>query len=130
MNFLPQPRQAAGEQAAGLLRSMLADQQELPQYRRYVVVRQRWQAGKQFPAARQAQPVKGDFQAFGGFCLAGVGGMIGLAHHRQHQGRAVLHQFGDIAKRTAAIVDSAHDPVVTLLRHRYTNTVEQLYPGL
>lgn len=118
VDFLPQPRQAAGEKAAGLLCGVLADHQELAQHGRDVGVRQCRQAIEQLLAACQAQAIEGDFQAFGRLSLAGIGRVIGLAHHRQHQGRAVLHQFGDLAQGAAVIVDGAHDPVVTVLRHR------------
>ncbi|EJT84778.1 hypothetical protein PPS11_17720 [Pseudomonas putida S11] len=130
VDFLPQPCQAACEQAAGLLRGVLADQLKLAQYRRDLFDGHCWQALEQLFAALQAQAVEGDFQAFGGLCQAGIGGVIGFAHHRQHQRRAILHQFGDIAQRAAVIVDGGHDPVVAVLRHGDANTFEQLYPGL
>ncbi|MCY1187992.1 hypothetical protein D9M73_290390 [compost metagenome] len=109
---------------------MLADQQELAQHRRNVFVRHRGEAFEQLLAARQAQAVEGDFQALGRFRLAGVGRMVGLAHDRQHQSGAVLHQFGDFTQRAAAVVDGRQDPVVTVLWHRHAKAIEQFYPGL
>ncbi len=98
MDFLPQPRQSAGEQATGLLRGMLTDHLELAQHRRDVFHRQRWQALEQQCAALKAQAIERNLQAFGRLGLAGVGRVVGFAHHRQHQGRAVLHQLGDVAQ--------------------------------
>ena len=130
MDFLPQACKAAGEQAIGLLGGVLADQQELAQYRRDLVIRHGGQAGQQLAGARQAQAVEGDFQAFGGFRLAGVGRVVGFAHYAEHQRGAVLHQFGDVAQGAAVVVDGLQHTVVAVLRNRHANPVEQLYPGL
>lgn len=81
MNLLPQPCQAAGEQSAGLLCRMLADHLELAQYRRNFLHGQRRQAFEKLLAALQAQAVESNLQAFGGFGEAGIGGVIGFAHH-------------------------------------------------
>ncbi|MCY1557637.1 hypothetical protein D9M68_945050 [compost metagenome] len=60
---------------------MLADHLELAQYRRNFLYGQRRQAFEKLLAALQAQAVESDLQAFGGFGKAGIGGVIGLAHH-------------------------------------------------
>jgi hypothetical protein len=65
------------------------------------------QAREQFFGTRQAQAVDRHLEVFRRFGQAAVGVTIGLADHAQGQGRAVLHQFGDVAQRAAVVADGA-----------------------
>jgi hypothetical protein len=105
------------------LRGVLADQLELAQHRRDVVAGS-GQACEQLFGAFEAQAIEGDFQVFRRLGQAAMGVVVGFAHHAQHQGRAVLHQFGDIAQRAAAVADGP-DPVVAL-RHRQAHISSSL----
>ena len=59
MNVLPQTRQAAGEQTAGLLGRVLAYQQQLAQGHRNVFFRHRGQARQQLLGAFEAEAEAG-----------------------------------------------------------------------
>ncbi|MNE38252.1 hypothetical protein D3C80_1321450 [compost metagenome] len=130
MDFLPQPRQAAGEQAVGLLAGMLADNLQLTQGWRNLALGHGRQAFQQLRRARQAQAVERDLQALGCLAGAGIAVVVGLTHDTEHQCRAVLHQFGDVAQRAAAIADGDFYPLVTGQRNWQAYAVEELDPGI
>ncbi|MNV82908.1 hypothetical protein D3C71_1766770 [compost metagenome] len=98
MNVLPQPCQATGKKTVGLLGGVLADQLQLPQGWRDLVAGHCRQAGEQFFRAFEAQASDRHLKVFAGLGQAAVGVAVGLANDAQGQGRAVLHQLGDIAQ--------------------------------
>ena len=98
MDVLPQPRQATAEQTVGLLGRVLADQQQLAQRHRDLMGWHRRQARQQFLGTLEAKAVQRHFEVFRWFRQATVGLIVGFAHHAQHQGRAVLHQLGNVSQ--------------------------------
>ncbi|GAB0076449.1 hypothetical protein TOC8171_18500 [Pseudomonas syringae] len=103
MDVLPEPCKAAGKQPVGLLRGVLADQNQLSVGGRDFLGRFGRQASQKRFGTRQPQTVYRDFEALGLFGQA-MSVMIGLAHHAEHQRRAFLHHFGDFTQRAAAVV--------------------------
>ena len=129
MNVLPQSRQAAAEQAIGLLRRVPADQYQLAKGNRDFTHRHRWQARQQIFGAFEAEAVERHFKVFCRFRQAAVGVAVGLAHHAQHQGRTALHQLGNISQRTAIIADGFAHAVVAGLGNRQPDIVQALDPS-
>jgi hypothetical protein len=83
IDFLPQARQAIAKQAAGLLRSVLANQLNLAKSLRDFFPRQRGQAFKQFLCAGQPQAVDRYLQALGRLAQTAVRVVIGVADQAQ-----------------------------------------------
>ncbi len=129
VNVLPQSRQAAGKKAIGLLRGVLADQLQLAQGDGDFVPWQRRQASEQFLGTFETEAVDGHFEIFRRFSKAAMGVMVGLADDAQGQGGAVLHQFGDVTQRAAAVGNGLADQVMAGLGHRQVHAIEQLHPA-
>ncbi|MCY1532917.1 hypothetical protein D9M68_682140 [compost metagenome] len=129
MDLLPESGQAPGEQAAGLLRGMLAEQLDLSQRLGDFIERQGGLALEQFFGAFQAQSVERTLQAFRRFIEAGAL-PIGFAYHAQRQGGTILHQLGDIAQRAATVAQGAAHLLVVFARHRQQLSVQLLEPGV
>ena len=128
VDFLPQARQAAGEQAAGLLHGVAADQQHLPQGRRHLRGGHAGQALQQGCGARQAEAAEGHFQAFRRV-VPGHARAVGLAQDGQGQGRAVLQQVDDVAQGPAVVRQGAAHAFVLFGGYRQRQLLQQLEPG-
>ena len=118
------------KKTVGLLRGVLADQLQLAQCRRDIALGHGGQARQEFGGAFEAQAIERYFQVFTGFAEAAAGVAIGFADHAQGQGRAALHQVGDIAQGAATAVDGFAHAVMAGLRDRQDHRVEALDPVL
>ena len=87
------------------------------------------QAREQFFGAFQPEAIDRHLKVFRRLGHAAMGVPVGFANHAQGQGRAVLHQFGDVAQRAAVVADGLADAVMTGLRNRQAHAIEKLDPA-
>ncbi|MNZ73073.1 hypothetical protein D3C78_914740 [compost metagenome] len=129
MDFLPEARQACGEQAIGLLRGVLADQLQLAQGLGNFLLGHGRQSIEQGFGAFQAQAAEGHFQTLRRAAQQ-ISGGIGLAQQAEGEGGAVLGQFGDVAQGAATVAKGATDFLMTGSRNGQAHAVEVLDPAV
>ncbi|MNP16107.1 hypothetical protein D3C76_1084870 [compost metagenome] len=129
VDVLPQARQAAGKKTVGLLAGVLADHLQLAQGFRDLGLGHGGQSREQLLGALQAKAVDGDLKVFRRLAHGAMAVPVGFANHAQGQGRAALHQVGDVAQRAATVAHGPAHLVVTGLRNRQAHAVEKLDPA-